>query len=388
MSYDQFTYGKFFYDDYRESADVRKAENALNAHLKQKPVNYKSQWNNQLNGVMDKILNREKFSYDINGDALYQQYKDKYVQQGKMASADVMGQASAMTGGYGNSYAASVGNQAYQASLQQLNDKVPELYQMAYDRYAQEGQDLLNQYGVITDREDTDYGRYRDKVSDYITERDYLANRYDAERNFDYTKYADNRDFSYNLYSDNKAYAYQDHQDQAAYDQWLADHELADRQIALQEKAYEDSKVVSDTPEIDPSIRDKAASFESNTDLADYLDGLEASNVITPEQSDALFAEYVDSNEIYVDKEDGSKKISYKGMLGSTNGWEVLDYGGVNLWGIDKNAKVKAPNGEVMTLGNLRDKLKQEGMTHSEATNAIKDLQQNTGISSNWMFGW
>jgi hypothetical protein len=259
---------------------------------------------------------------------------------------------------------------------------------MALDRYNQEGQDLLNQYGVITDREDTDYGRYRDKVSDYITERDYLANRYDAERNFDYTKYADNRDFAYNLYSDNKAYAYQNHQDQAAYDQWLADHELADRQVALQEKAYEDSKMVSDTPEIDSSIRDKAASFESNTDLADYLDGLEASNVITPEQSDALFAEYVDSNEIYVDKEDGSKEISYKGMLGSTNGWEVLDDGGVNLWGIDKNAKVKAPNGEVMTLGNLRDKLKQEGMTHTEATNAIKNLQQNTDISSNWMFGW
>ena len=101
--------------------------------------------------IMNKILNREQFSYDLNGDALYQQYKDKYIQQGKMAMQDTMGQAAAMTGGYGNSYAASVGNQAYQASLENLNDVIPELYQMAYDRYNQEGQDMLNKYSMLSD---------------------------------------------------------------------------------------------------------------------------------------------------------------------------------------------------------------------------------------------
>ena len=123
---------------------------------------YTSQYDTQLKGIMDQILNREKFSYDVNGDALYQQYKDQYINQGKMAMQDAMGQAAAMTGGYGNSYAASVGNQAYQASLQNLNNVIPELYQMAYDRYEQKGQDLLNQYSMLTDRDNSDYSKFID----------------------------------------------------------------------------------------------------------------------------------------------------------------------------------------------------------------------------------
>ena len=235
---DYFTQGEYKAPIYRESSTVRAANDALNKQLAQKPGAYQSQWQTQLNDTMGRIMNRDKFSYDVNGDALYQQYKDKYIQQGKMAMQDTMGQAAAMTGGYGNSYAASVGNQAYQASLQQLNDVIPELYQMAYDRYAQEGQDLLNQYGLLSDRENTDYGRYRDKVSDFNTERDYLAGRYDSERSFDYSKYTDKRDFDYSKYtndrnfaygqySDDKNLAYTEYQNQIANQQWKDEYQLA-----------------------------------------------------------------------------------------------------------------------------------------------------------------
>ena len=91
--------------------------------------------NEWLNSLKDSIENYGDFSYDVNSDALYQQYADQYMRQGKLAMQDAMGQAAALTGGYGNSYAATVGNQAYQSYLQQLNDKVPELYQLALDRY-------------------------------------------------------------------------------------------------------------------------------------------------------------------------------------------------------------------------------------------------------------
>ena len=117
----------------------------------------------QLNSIINSILNRKEFSYDLNGDALYQQYKDKYIQQGKMAMGDAIGQASAMTGGYGNSYAQSVGQQMYQKELQNLNDIVPELYQMALDKYNMEGQDLYNQYGMLSDDYNREYGAWNDK---------------------------------------------------------------------------------------------------------------------------------------------------------------------------------------------------------------------------------
>jgi peptidoglycan hydrolase-like protein with peptidoglycan-binding domain len=116
----------------------------------------------QYNDVINRILNREDFTYDFNGDALYQQYKDKYIQQGKMAMGDAIGQASAMTGGYGNSYAQSVGQQAYQGQLNNLNDVIPELYQMALDRYNAEGQDLYNQFGMLGADRDRAYGEYQD----------------------------------------------------------------------------------------------------------------------------------------------------------------------------------------------------------------------------------
>ncbi|MEE1356596.1 MAG: hypothetical protein UHG68_03415 [Clostridia bacterium] len=121
-----------------------------------------------LDNVLGKIKNYGDFSYDLNGDALYQQYKDKYIQQGKMAMADTMGQAAAMTGGYGNSYAQSVGQQVYQGELQKLNDIVPQLYQLALDRYTMGKEDLYNQYGLASTERQNEYGMYQDKYGHLV----------------------------------------------------------------------------------------------------------------------------------------------------------------------------------------------------------------------------
>lgn len=121
--------------------------------------------NEWLEGLKNNIKNYDKFSYDVNADALYQQYADQYARQGKMASADVMGQAAAMTGGYGNSYAATVGNQAYLSYIQQLNDKVPELYQLARDQHNMEKQDLYNQYGMLLSEYEREYGLYSEEYN-------------------------------------------------------------------------------------------------------------------------------------------------------------------------------------------------------------------------------
>ena len=206
----------FQYEDYQESDTVKQAQDMLNQQLQQKPGEYQSTWQDQLHETISQILNRDKFSYDLNGDALYQQYKDQYVQQGKMAMMDTMGQAQAMTGGYGNSYAQSVGQQAYQGYLQQLNEVVPELYGMALDQYNQEGQDMYNQAALMAQMEDQDYGRYQDSMNAWLAERDYLAGRYDSERGYDYGKYTDNRDFSYGSFIDDRNYQYQKEQDALA----------------------------------------------------------------------------------------------------------------------------------------------------------------------------
>lgn len=126
-----------------------------------KPGEYSSQWQGQLDDVVGKILDQKDFSYDINGDALYQQYKDRYVQGGKMAMMDTMGQAAALTGGYGNSYAQTVGQQAYGSYLQGLNDQIPELYQLALELYDRKADSLYRRYSLLGAQEGQDYDRYQ-----------------------------------------------------------------------------------------------------------------------------------------------------------------------------------------------------------------------------------
>ena len=215
-----FKYQDFQYDDYTKGDAVKQAEALLQQHIAQKPGEYQSSWQTQLNDTLNKILNREKFTYDINGDALYQQYKDQYTTQGKQAMMDTMGQASAMTGGYGNSYAQTVGQQTYQGYLQQLNDRVPELYQLALSQYNQEGQDLYNQYGLYADRENQDYGRHRDSVTDYYNELQYLTDRSDTLSQREYEQWRDKLNLNYGIHSDKQNIDYQLYRDAIEDDRW------------------------------------------------------------------------------------------------------------------------------------------------------------------------
>ena len=70
---------------------------------------YGGSYDEQIRDTAQQIQNRPAFSYDLDGDALYQQYKDRYTQNAKLGMKDTMGQAAALTGGYGNSYAQGVG---------------------------------------------------------------------------------------------------------------------------------------------------------------------------------------------------------------------------------------------------------------------------------------
>jgi hypothetical protein len=191
--------------------------------------------------MIGRILNREKFTYDINSDALYQQYADQYKNLGKLAMQDTMGQAAAMTGGYGNSYAQSVGQQAYQGYLSQLNEMVPELYGMALDQYNREGQEMYNQYGLLSDQEQQDYGRYQDSYNKWLAERDYAAGRYDSERNFDYGKYVDDRNFDYGVYADDRNQAYSEYLDAVQQAQWGAQFDENVKQNAIGNQQWQQS---------------------------------------------------------------------------------------------------------------------------------------------------
>lgn len=180
-------YSQYEYDASGDAA-YQQAMTLLEQAQKSTPT-YNGTWDGKLDEIYNQIVNREKFSYDLNADALYQQYKDQYTLQGKLAMMDTMGQASAMTGGYGNSYAQSVGQQAYQGYLQQLNDVVPELYGMALDQYNQEGKDLYDQFSMAGSMRDNEYGRYQDALSNWWQNVGYLTDRADSAYDQGYTNW-------------------------------------------------------------------------------------------------------------------------------------------------------------------------------------------------------
>ena len=161
----------------QESSTVTQAQNALQSQLQGSAQGFNSKYQPQLEELYNKVMNREKFSYDVNSDPLYQQYKNQYAQMGQLAMQDTVGNASALTGGYGNSYAATAGNQAYQGYLQQLNGIVPQLYESAYGRYTQEGNELQNLLGVTSDL-------YNNELANYWKGQEFDFNKEQAERDW------------------------------------------------------------------------------------------------------------------------------------------------------------------------------------------------------------
>ena len=208
----------------KNSADYAAAIQAM-----VKPT-YTSKYGTKIEETMNKILNKEDFKYDFNADPLYQQYKDQYVKLGNEAAQNAAASASALTGGYGNSYAGTAASQANQQYLTQLNDKIPELYNAAMQKYQMETENLYSQFGMLETEEGRQYGIYRDKVSDYYSDLNDLRSGHATalgQENAD-------RDYTYKVSRDAvgdsqwaQNFAYQQARDKVADEQWQKNYELA-----------------------------------------------------------------------------------------------------------------------------------------------------------------
>lgn len=170
--------------------NITSAQNYLNNVIANKPGSYQSKYTGQLNKLYTDLMNRGPMQYDLNGDALYDQYRQRYTQQGLTSMRDTMGQAAAQTGGYGSSYAQTAGQSAYNQYMAQLANVVPELQAKAQERYDRETQDMTNRYNLAYQADQSDYARHRDSVTDWQNERNYAAGRYDTEYNRSYNEFS------------------------------------------------------------------------------------------------------------------------------------------------------------------------------------------------------
>ena len=208
---------------YSQSQDVTDAWNKVKDLEGSKPGDYVSKYGDQIQALLDKILNRDPFKYDFNADPMYQMYKDRYLQQGRMAMQDTMGDAAALTGGYGNSYAATAGQQAYQSYLQGLNDRIPGLRDFAYNAWLNEGDRIRSNLSTLQGLDESDYARYRDTVGDYKDELNYYYNRFGDMSDREYNRYLNDasawekdRDYWFNKWQWEQDFNYKTAMDAAA----------------------------------------------------------------------------------------------------------------------------------------------------------------------------
>lgn len=164
-------YDDLYDDDYMDNDRVESAQDRYDKISANRPSDYDSEYRDKIDAILNEYENRDPFTYNLSEDMLYQQYKDQYQALGQLAMADTIGQASGLTGGYGNTYATNAGSQAYQSYLRQLNEMVPSLYSMALSKYNMEGEDMLNRLGTYQSLDESDYNRWMNDYNAWLNER-------------------------------------------------------------------------------------------------------------------------------------------------------------------------------------------------------------------------
>jgi hypothetical protein len=184
---------QYAYDDvYSAAMDYILNNNKASQEFKyEEAPAWSSKYSEQIDELTQALLGRDSFSYNKETDPLYAQYKDTYTREGNRAMQNTIGQVSARTGGLASSYATTAGAQAYDYYMSQLADKVPELQQLAYSMYQDEGDKQLQNIQLLMALEEGDYEKYADLLAQYNTDRS----------------------FDYGVYSDEKAYDYQEGRD-------------------------------------------------------------------------------------------------------------------------------------------------------------------------------
>lgn len=90
-----------------------------------------------INSGMDKLANREAWSYDANADPAMQAYRKQFLREADRQTRDTLGNYAGMTGGMPSTAAVSAAQQAGNYERSKLADKIPELMQADFNRYMQ-----------------------------------------------------------------------------------------------------------------------------------------------------------------------------------------------------------------------------------------------------------
>lgn len=174
------------------------------------PGSYQSAYSGTINSLINQAINRQPFEWDPATDQAYQAYARMYTRLGEEAGRDTLADVASNTGGLASSYATTASQQARGAYNQALTDKIPELMQLAYDRYRNEYNDALAGINTLQGVDDSLYNRFATDRSYnrgvYENDRDYDRSVFESDRGYNRGVYESDRDFDESVRQYNQNY--------------------------------------------------------------------------------------------------------------------------------------------------------------------------------------
>lgn len=132
---------------------------------------YNNRYQEQIDSLLQQVQGYGPFSWSKETDPAYSAYAKQYRREGDRATANALAQAAAATGGQVSTAAMTAAGQAGDYYAGQLADKIPELYENAYQRYLSDYSLLTNKLGQTQQTEQYDYAKYLDQLGQFNTDR-------------------------------------------------------------------------------------------------------------------------------------------------------------------------------------------------------------------------
>ena len=132
---------------------------------------YSNPYKDRVEAALSKVENRQPFSYDPSTDPVYQSYDKKYTREGQLATEDVLGKASVMTGGVPSTAAITAAGQTANQYAAEKADIIPTLYQQAYDRAMAEFTADRQVLSDLMAADAQEYGKYQTELGQYNTDK-------------------------------------------------------------------------------------------------------------------------------------------------------------------------------------------------------------------------
>lgn len=163
---------------------------------------WENPYSDQQKAALDAVTNREAFSYDPTQDVAWQNARKQYLREADRATQDTMGQAAGLTGGMASTAAMTAASQAGDYYRGQLNDRMADYQNMAYDRYLNDANLDFSTLDALNNMSDSDYQKYWDSIGlgfDQLSAvnnlRQQARDEYDTDRNFAYNQWTDELGF-------------------------------------------------------------------------------------------------------------------------------------------------------------------------------------------------